>query len=267
MITWRFIDSGACTASYNMAVDEAIAASVREGKSPATLRLYEWTSPSVSIGCFQKINSVNIVYCTENGIPVVRRLTGGRAILHNQELTYSFSAITTNGFFSNGLRDSYKKISDAFCSAISMIGLPSEAKMARERNHGILDSKNPLCFHSASFGEITLDNKKIIGSAQKRWKDGLLQQGSIPCIIDEEAIKKVFDLDPSVNLRDRMAGLREIIQDLSDEHLKDAIRIAFENTFRIKFIHSPLSPEEARLAHELEARKYLSQEWTFQKEA
>ncbi len=247
-----------------MAVDEAIAASVREDKSPPTLRLYEWIAPSVSIGCFQKTNSVNIMYCAEKSIPVVRRLTGGRAILHNYELTYSFSA-RNEGFFSKGLLDSYRQLSIAFKLALGMLGLAATMKMERESGSNL--NRSALCFKSTSYGEISFNNKKIIGSAQKRWKDGLLQQGSIPYIIDEEAIKKVFDLDPSLDLKDRMAGLREVIPDFSCGHLKETIRAAFENTFRIKFIHSPLSQEEALLARELEARKYLSREWTFRKQA
>src|SRR6266496_4232649 len=195
MTGWRFIDSGPCPASYNMAVDEAVACFVREGQSPPTLRLYECICPSVTIGCFQKIDSVDMAYCTERDIPIVRRPTGGRAILHNQELTYSFSAGTANGLFSHGLRDSYKKISAAFCSALSSLGLYPEANIAREMSGEDRASKNPLCFHAASFGEITLHNKKVIGSAQKRWNGALLQQGSIPYIIDWDILKKVFGLD------------------------------------------------------------------------
>lgn len=247
-----------------MAVDEAIAASVREDKSPPTLRLYEWITPSVSIGCFQKINSVNIIYCAEKSIPIVRRLTGGRAILHNHELTYSFSS-RNEGFFSKGLLDSYRQLSIAFTSALDMLGLAATMKM--ERESGRNPNRSALCFKSTSYGEISFNNKKIIGSAQKRWRDGLLQQGSIPYIMDEEVIKKIFNFESSLDLKDRMAGLREIIPDLSYGQLKEKIRTAFENTFRIKFIHSPLSQEEALLARELETRKYLSREWTFQKQA
>jgi len=264
MTAWRFIDSGPCTASLNMATDEAIAQSVRKARSAPALRIYEWSTPSVSIGCFQKIGSLNLVRCSTMGIPIVRRLTGGRAILHADELTYSFSAPTTEGPFSYGLRDSYQKISQAFCGAISALGLFPEAQPAKAFGHEGGTFKNPLCFHATSFAEITLRSRKVCGSAQKRWSEALLQQGSIPYFIHEEAVRQIFDIPPSVDLKKRMIGLREIVPDLSHERFREAIVAAFEETFQMTFIPSSLSEEELLLARELQARRYLSPEWVLQ---
>ena len=126
--TWRFIDSGPCGAAYNMAFDEAIAVTVRNGRAHPTLRLYGWDLPSVTIGYFQKIGDIDTAYCFRNNIPVIRRPTGGRAILHGNEITYSFSAKTRTGLFSKSLLDSYKTISRAFrkcrfCVADSMLNM------------------------------------------------------------------------------------------------------------------------------------------------
>jgi lipoate-protein ligase A len=96
---WRFIDTGLCTASYNMALDEAIATAVKRGNSPPTLRLYGWDRPSVSVGYFQNVCDIDSDYCIKKGIPIVRRPTGGRAILHDGEITYSFSVKTDTGVF------------------------------------------------------------------------------------------------------------------------------------------------------------------------
>jgi lipoate-protein ligase A len=199
------------------------------------------------------------------GIPLVRRLTGGRAILHGHELTYSFSATTAHGPFSYGLRDSYKKIGRAFCRAISALGLSPEAETGRERGREGNTIKNPLCFHSTSFGEITLDSRKVCGSAQKRWREGFLQQGSIPYTIDEEAVRQIFNIAPSVNLKERMIGLQEVIPALSHEQLRETIKASFEETFQTTFIPAALSQEELLLARELETRRYLSAEWNFQR--
>lgn len=261
------IDSGPCSAYYNMAVDEAVVCSVREGKSPPTLRLYEWIRPSVTIGCFQKIDDVNVTHCLEQGIPVTRRLTGGRAILHDRELTYSFSAGTVHGYFSYGLRDSYKKISSALCAAFASIGFRPEANVTKGITREDRESKNPLCFHSASFGELTFNNRKIVGSAQKRWHDALLQQGSIPYTIDADLLRAVFYLDPSMHIRERMAGLCEVVTDFSPAELGEAIRVSFEQTFGIKLIHAPLSREEILLALDLESRRYSTREWLFQRQS
>lgn len=258
--TWRFIDTGACRASYNMAMDEAIATTVRKGNSPATLRLYEWSIPSVSIGYFQKMTDIDIDYCRERGIPIVRRPTGGRAILHDYEITYSFSIKTDSEVFSRGLLDSYKKISKAFSCALSKIGIASELKLQREPHR----NRSPLCFESTSYGEITINSKKVIGSAQKRWPGGLLQQGSIPFIIDEDEVAKVFRLKSS-EIGKKFTGLKKILSDLNIESFKNAIRASFEETFDTRLISSFPSHEEVSLAGELEVRKYLSPQCNFQR--
>jgi len=258
---WRFIDTGPCSAAYNMALDEAIAVDVRKDNAPPTLRLYGWDVPSVSIGCFQKFSDVDIEYCTKKHIPVVRRPTGGRAILHSNEITYSFSVKTTHRLFSKGLLDSYKKISIALGSALSKIGLSPELKLIREAHR----LRNPLCFHSTSYGEITINNKKIIGSAQKRWTDSLLQQGSIPFIIDRDELVKVFRLKSTHGIREVFIGLKEILPELTTDDLKNAIRTSFEETFNTRLITLSPSHEEVSLAQEFEAKKYLSYQWNFRR--
>lgn len=261
--TWRLINSKQGRASYNMALDEAIAVSVRKGNSPPTLRLYSWDRPSVTLGCFQKIGEIDTEYCLNADIPVVRRPTGGRALLHNKELTYSFSVKTDNYLFSKGLFDSYKKISAAFYLALSKLGLSPEAKLIR----GTRQAKSPLCFQSASYGEITIDSRKVIGSAQKRWTDGLLQQGSIPYLIDEAEVLKIFRLRSAGDIKGAMAGLMEAVPDLSDEKFRDMVKTSFEKTFDIKFTGSVPSQEEEALALELELEKYRTEEWNFRKQA
>jgi lipoate-protein ligase A len=264
MIEWRFIDSGPCPASYNMAVDEAIATAVREGNSPATLRIYGWEKQSLSLGSFQKISDVNIAFCAANDIPVVRRPTGGRAIFHGDEITYSFCSVN-EPFFSKGLLDSYRLLSSALKSAFDRIGLPLAIKTERESARTL--SRSPLCFDSTSYGELTFKGAKIVGSAQKRWKDGLLQQGSIPFSVDREFLRKMLAVTLPLDLRPGMTGLRNMVDDLNPEKLKEAIRSAFEKTFGTRIIHASLSSEESRLARELEIRKYLSEDWLLQRQA
>lgn len=263
---WRYIDSGLCSASYNMALDEAISISVRKGVSPPTLRLYGWNIPSVSIGYSQKISDIDFDYCKKKGIPIVRRVTGGRAILHSNEITYSFSVKTDDGLFSKGLRDSYKKISIAFVIFLSKIGLSPEVRLLRDIRHSspiTRHSKSPLCFESISYGEITVNNKKIIGSAQKRWTDGLLQQGSIPISIDRDEIAKIFRLKSFGG--EKITGLGEILYNFNYEELKNIIMISFEEAFGKKLLSLPLSTEETSLTLELESEKYISPDWNFMK--
>lgn len=256
--TWRFVDTGQCSAAYNMALDEAIATAVRKDNSPPTLRLYRWNMPSVSIGCFQKISDVDVEYCIEKHIPIVRRPTGGRAILHNHELTYSFSVKTTQGLFSKGLLDSYGEISRAFDHALSKIGLLPEIRLLRKIHH----PRSPLCFQSTSYGEITIGEKKVVGSAQKRWTDGLLQQGSIPFTIDRDEIVKIFRLKSTHGIKETFIGLKEILPELNIDNLSNVIRISFEEIFNTRLIFSSPSQEEVSFAQELEAQKYRSNNYT-----
>jgi len=256
---WRIINSLPGSASYNMALDEAIAVSVRKGSSPPTLRLYSWDRPSVTLGCFQKNGDVDSEYCLNADIPIVRRPTGGRAILHNHELTYSFSARTEGDLFSKGIFESYKNISSAFYLAFSKLGLSPESRLARET----IRSKSPLCFQSTSYGEISIDGKKIIGSAQKRWPDGLLQQGSIPYSIDVSEALKIFRLSSIQDIKNSMPGLKDSISDLSDERFRDIIKISFEETFDMKFTDSVPLHEEKALALKLDSEKYQAPEWNF----
>jgi lipoate-protein ligase A len=252
---WRLIESGRCGAAFNMALDEAIATSVRTKGAPPALRLYGWSTRSLSIGCFQKASEIDRAYCAAKGIPIVRRPTGGRAILHDAELTYSFSAGTDCGPFSHGLLDSYKRISDAFGLAFAKIGIHAETRKTRER--GSVLTGSPLCFQSSSFAEVLIDGRKIVGSAQKRWSDGMLQQGSIPYFWDEREILRIFGIQGQASLKNRTTGLKEVVPDLDETEFKGIVAASFEETFAIRFVLTQPSREEMSLARDLQERKYL----------
>ncbi|NTU43189.1 MAG: lipoate--protein ligase family protein [Nitrospirales bacterium] len=256
METWRFIVSGPCPASYNMALDEAISLSVREGSAPTTLRLYGWDCPSVSIGQFQKIETINSAYCEAHQIPVVRRPTGGRGILHGDELTYSLSG-RNEGPFSRGLMETYLIIGTALKMAMELTGIPVSMKMERESGRNL--TRSPLCFRSSSFGEIGIKGKKLVGSAQKRWREGFLQQGSIPYCLDYNSLSEVFTGDEDIVSPpgSEMIGLREVCADFSPELYREAIRTAFQETFGIRLLESQPSHQEEESARRLCSERYL----------
>jgi lipoate-protein ligase A len=272
-MTWRFIDSGPCDASYNMALDESIAAAVRKGDSPPTLRLYGWRQTAVSLGAFQRTRDIDISYCAANDVQVVRRPTGGRGILHGDELTYSFSA-KNEGLFSQGLLASYKHISSAFSLALERLGLPVKTEMQRASGRNL--ARSPLCFQSTSYGELTINGKKLIGSAQKRWGDGFLQQGSIPYKIDFAVLAAVFknigqrakgkgqeieDAGGIIPLPD-FAGLKDLVSDFRTEVFKTHIRESFEILFGISLLEALPSNRELEQAHLLCFEKYRQPLWT-----
>jgi lipoate-protein ligase A len=241
-----------------MALDEAVAVNVRKGDSPPVLRLYGWNVPSVSIGAFQKTDCLNIEYCINTAIPIVRRITGGRAILHGDEITYSFSS-GLDGIFTGGLIDVYRKIGGAFNLCFHMTGLICQIKSSHER--GAHPARNPLCFQSASVGEISYDGTKLLGSAQKRWKDGFLQQGTIPFSIDRHMLNEVFKLQRGTLDLCSQWGLRSLLPDLDITKFRDCLVSSFEETFRVKLVSSRPSAQELQLADQL-ASKYLDPAWT-----
>lgn len=258
---WRLIDSGPCDAFYNMALDEAIATESRRVSAPPTLRLYGWDRASVTLGCFQKTSDINIEFCNSHNIPIVRRPTGGRALLHGDELTYSFSAKTDSGPFSHGLLDSYRRIGLAFSIAFKKIGITAEARNTREK--GRVLSKSPLCFQSSSYGEILVEDMKLMGSAQKRWNNGLLQQGSIPYLSEEEKLQGIFGAEKTAPLRECMKALKEVLPLLDEAQLRKAIVSSFEEAFGVRLLLSAPSEEESLLAGKLLRQKYLQSHWNF----
>ncbi len=243
----------------NMALDEAIALKVLEGTAPPTLRFYEWRRPSITLGAFQKVSEVNLKYCSERAVPVVRRPTGGRAILHGNDLTYSFSSLNSPPFFSESLLKTYSYISQAFLRGFRSMGFDVELKTRREKGRVLTGSA--LCFQSVSYGEITLKGKKMIGSAQKRWQKGFLQQGSLLLVADAEEMEKVFGTATRDSIISSMIGLLEVYPDTNLKKLKQAILKGFEEVFNVKFQKSSPTEEELKLAERLVKEKYSTIQW------
>ncbi|MBI4698897.1 MAG: lipoate--protein ligase family protein [Nitrospirae bacterium] len=271
---WRFIDDKARSASLNMALDEAISEAVRKKLSPPTLRLYQWENPSITIGYFQNISDIDLDYCREINYPVVRRCTGGKAILHNFELTYSFSA--SNGLepFNRGLVKNYLLVNSALASGLRQVNLPADTAVKKKCRQ-----RDPLCFKTPSFGEITVNGEKIIGSAQKRYSNGFMQQGSIIMDVDTDELRRIVKHHDLVMIKGSEEGVRKAPEEyglkagtikkyapsVSVDELRTALKKAFEQTFNTTFVSESPTEFEARLAEKLEAEKYSSHEWNFRR--
>ena len=242
-----------------MARDEALSEGVRAGSSPV-LRFYEWSVPSVSLGCFQRASDLDLQYLKSEGIPLVRRLTGGRAILHGEELTYCLAASSRSGpFSSGGLKQCYGLIGQVFHQALTALGLEPEVLPGAKAVGRA--QRSPSCFNSPSLGEIMFNGRKAVGSAQKRWPEGFfMQQGSFPLVIDYGGLRRVFGDGPEDAPESRMVGLREIKPEIDVQGLKDALMEAFESVFQIRFQRSAMSEEEESLAGRL-AERYSSDQW------
>ncbi len=177
-----------------MAVDEAILDGVRSGVSPATLRLYAWEPPCFSLGYAQSAADVDQAVLERAGWHLVRRPTGGRAILHTDELTYSVIGPPEDPRLAGSVLESYRCLSKALLHALHLLGIPAEAHEKNIEKPSGSPEANPVCFEVPSNYEITVGGKKLVGSAQARRRNGVLQHGSLPLVGDLTRIVQALAL-------------------------------------------------------------------------
>src|SRR5438552_1703789 len=172
---WRLLLDPPAEGAWNMAVDEVLLAGVAVGSAPPTLRFYAWTPACLSLGYFQPFSVVNVEGCRGLGIDVVRRPTGGRAILHDRELTYSVTLPASVLGHDAGIVPSYHRLSLALQAGLQDLGVP--ATLAPLESGPAVVDQGPVCFDRPSAHEILLGGRKLVGSAQVRRSGALLQHG------------------------------------------------------------------------------------------
>jgi len=193
------------------------------------LRFYDWISPTISIGYLQNPDDLNLTQCLNDSVAIVRRPTGGRAIYHWKEITYSI--FIPSGYYPSNLSimESYKLISECLVKGIRRLGIKAEIAPAIRGN-----LKNPSCFSSHARYEVVFDGKKLIGSAQRRLKDGsFLQQGSF-LISNEYKNLENYVIDPiqlegSISLLDILGYIPPF------ERIIDSLIIGFREHLQIEF--------------------------------
>ncbi|WP_117168699.1 lipoate--protein ligase family protein [Paraliobacillus sediminis] len=267
--TWYFIDSGHCTPAYNMALDEVLLNWHSQNKIPPVLRFYGWKPAGLSVGYFQKVNGkIDIDQAADYGIELVRRLTGGRAVLHDQELTYSVLVSEQNKNMPSSVKDS--------CHAISMGVLEGFKELNIEATFSIPKStlkttNSSVCFEEPSWYELIIDGKKAVGSAQTRKKGVILQHGSIPLKVDKV---KLFDLflyssdRLKTRARQTFGDKAVTLNDVTDQMISfDDAKIAFKKGFErgLGIILEPfqLSEELINEVNDIAVNKYSNNEWNY----
>ncbi len=174
---WRFLNTGRSDGAYNMALDLALAESVRNKTSGPVLRFYDWEQPTISLGYNQDAEQLDLEACRQAGVKVVRRPTGGRAVFHYNEFTYSVIALQDDPLLGGPVLNTYRTIAQALVMGLKQLGIESELQRSQSAGASVKDS--PLCFAAAGRYEITASGKKILGSAQRRIQGMILQQGSL----------------------------------------------------------------------------------------
>lgn len=251
-----------------MAVDEAVLEHIHRGESLPTLRLYAWDPPCLSLGHAQPFADVDLERLHQNGWEVVRRLTGGRAILHTDELTYSVIAPAGEPRVAGTLLESYNRLAQALLAAARELGLP--VAIEEHAASAASGAVNPVCFEVPSSYEITVDGRKLIGSAQARKKEGVLQHGSLPLHGDLARITRalVFAGEPArqeaaARLLKRAATVELVLgHALEWGDAAQAFIRAFERVLGLKLEPAGLSASESKRAGELVREKYAHPSWT-----
>ena len=192
---WRWISDGLLTAEENMTLDAALLADCEQGRIPPTVRLYGWSEPAITIGYSQNVEAeLDIERCRELRIAIVRRPTGGRALLHTHELTYAVVAPVSLAPFNRGLKATFQAISEALLVGLQRLGIQGDLNTCKERSApGV--TRSPACFASLNHCEITVDGKKLVGSAQKRTSKAFLQHGSLIIESDHALFSSVLKFD------------------------------------------------------------------------
>ncbi len=266
--TWRLIKHPPAFGAWNMAVDEAILEGVFSGESPSTLRLYAWEPGCLSLGHAQPFSEVNLIKLQENSWDVVRRPTGGRAILHIDELTYSVLAPLSEPRVKGGVLESYLRLSKALLEALNILGLNPKSK--EDSSNQNTKQPNPVCFEVPSNYEITVNDKKLIGSAQARRKEGLLQHGALPLYGDLTRIITALiftDAGAQTRAKERLLAHATTVETELGKRItwaqaSNAFQKAFEKTLTIDFHVGQLTEKETLRAEELVQEKYANPSWT-----
>lgn len=270
MRQWRLINDPHTTGARNMAVDEAILYAVGAGQHPPTLRVYGWAPPALSIGYGQRAREVDSEALREYGWDMVRRPTGGRAILHIDELTYSIALPADHPLARGGVVESYQAISRALLNMLDRLGGAARAdRMADD----VPKSQTPVCFDTPSHYEITVNGKKLIGSAQVRRAGGVLQHGSIPLTGDIARICDglVYSDDAAREsarwqVRERALTLADALgRELTWQESAAALIDAAADTFEVMLVSNDLSQTEISAADRLEQEIYTSDSWTLRR--
>jgi lipoate-protein ligase A len=250
-----------------MAVDEAILEAVGQNQALPTLRLYAWQPPCLSIGYAQPCADMDQAKLRQLGWNWVRRPTGGRAILHTDELTYSVIAPYSEPRIAGSVLESYQRLSKALLAALHTLNIPAEAQPLSASTHS--QQSEPICFEVPSNYEIVVQGKKLIGSAQARRKQGVLQHGTLPLYGDLNRITSVLVFtdkqareDAGIKLLTRATTVESVCgQRISWEKAAHSIIEGFQSQLNLELQQDELSDQEISTARNLEKGKYSHPSW------
>jgi len=267
---WRLLTTGFLNAFENMAIDDAILKTCSQGQSPPTVRFYGWTPHALSLGYSQQIkDTVDLKACDRLCVDIVRRTTGGRAVLHDEELTYSLISPSDNLLFPMNILESYRRISSCLIVGFKRLHINAQPLNSKERRR-VLPGKRPKpsCFSSPSWYEITVGGKKICGSAQRRVGGAFLQHGSILLRFDAQKLYETLifrGLEREVIMDYLERNITSVSDHLGNDiefyKVQEAFIAGFEQGLEIELEEVSLSPQEEELKEQYLKQRYLNLDW------
>jgi lipoyl(octanoyl) transferase len=273
---WRFIDSGNCSPSFNMALDEALLDWHSQGKIPPVIRFYGWEPATLSIGYFQKVEKeIDLDAVKAHGLGFVRRPTGGRGVLHEHELTYSVIVSEDHPEMPKTVTEAYRVISEGILKGFHQLGLEAYFAVPRtdEERSALKNPRSAVCFDAPSWYELVVEGRKVAGSAQTRQKGVILQHGSILLDLDEDKLFSLFKY-PSDRVKDRMKSAFKskavAINEISSrritlEEAKEAFYKGFAEGLNIELESYDLTEEELSYVNKIAKERYENDEWNFKR--
>ena len=259
---WFFIhDRNPGKGSWNMAVDDYLFRNL-DDRPQTFLRFYTWKKPTVSLGYSQKSEKVlNEEFCRKNDIEVVRRITGGKLVLHFREVTYSICSSDTK-LFTNTLKGSYRLISEALITGLREMGI--NASLSTPPPSAYIQGDLP-CFSYPAENEIEVKGRKVVGSAQKRKNSKFLQHGSIPLVEEEDLLRAVSKLEDRRE-KVRMICLSEAMnQNIDYNQAVSFLSKGMEEYFSVSLRSFEFSAEQQRQIKALQKNRHENPEWIHRK--
>lgn len=254
---WRLLDTPPAPGAWNMAVDEALAESVRAG-GPPVLRVYRWSPPCLSLGRNQPSGGYDRDEIRRRGLDVVRRPTGGRAVLHHRELTYS---VATRDGALGGPRQSYAALNRALVAGLARMGVAAHLQPAGAAR-APLPSLAP-CFEQPVEGEVTAGGRRLVGSAQRSDRGVMLQHGSLPIHDDQSAVAALLRAQVQAAPPEPPATLAELLGAAPDwDALVEALAAGWEAELGARLQRSGLTGEELQRSEGHRVR-YEDPAWTW----
>jgi len=272
---WRLLDLALGDGPWNMAVDEAILASVAAGRAPTTLRLYGWSQPCISIGCAQAVSDLDLEACEREGLPLVRRASGGTAVLHEASLAYSLTLPADHPLAAPDIVESYRRLGPPVVAAMRRLGVDGRLVLPEEAHRGGRREGpgSSACFASLAPYELVLRGRKLVGNSQLRRRGVVLHHAMTLLDFDPARFASLLRSESTEErgrVAEHLAGLVGSLrwalgEEVSPGKLAEALEAGFAEALGVRLRPGELTPDEREDARRLVGEKYGNREWTYRR--